>query len=120
MARYIDADAFLRRAESMYCLGCEKRMGIKNGKKTFIYGIGGAPCRACEVDDVKAELEDSPTADVVEVVRCKECKFYLHSDEKCELIDTRLRFYETDKRWTDECFCVWGERREDEQRQADI
>lgn len=66
MARYIDADAFLRRVESMYCLGCEKRIGIKNGKKTFIYGIGGVPCRACAVDDMKDDIENAPTADVVE------------------------------------------------------
>ena len=49
----------------------------------------------------------------VQVVRCKECRFYLQSNEKCELVDTRLRFYETDKTWTGDCFCSWGERTED-------
>lgn len=47
-----------------------------------------------------------------EVVRCKDCKYYLQSNEKCELIDTRLHFYETDNTWTGDCFCSWGERRE--------
>ena len=49
--------------------------------------------------------------DYVLVVRCKDCKHYLNSAEKCGLIDTRLHFYETDKRWTEDCFCSWGERR---------
>ena len=51
--------------------------------------------------------------DLEPVVRCKDCKYYLQSNEKCELVDTRLRFYETDKTWTGDCFCSWGERRED-------
>lgn len=56
----------------------------------------------------------APTVDAIEVVRCKDCKFYLNSNEKCGLVDTRLRFYETDKVWTEDSFCSWGERREDE------
>lgn len=59
------------------------------------------------------EIEDASDVDVVEVVRCKDCKFYLNSNEKCGLIDTRLHFYETDKVWTEDCFCSWGERREE-------
>lgn len=59
-------------------------------------------------------IDDTSTADVVEVVRCKDCKHYLNSNEKCILIDTRLHFYETDKTWTSDCFCSWGERREDD------
>ena len=55
-----------------------------------------------------------PTVDAEPVVRCKDCKFHLNSNEKCGLVDTRLHFYETDKVWTEDCFCAWGERREDE------
>lgn len=57
------------------------------------------------------DIENCPTVDAVEVVRCKECKYYLHSNEKCELIDTRLHFYETRNRWTDDDFCAWGKRK---------
>lgn len=49
-----------------------------------------------------------------ELVRCKDCKYYFKSDEKCQLIDTRLHFYETDKRWAEDSFCSWAERRNDE------
>lgn len=58
------------------------------------------------------DIENAPAVDDVAVVRCKDCKYYLHSNEKCELIDTRLHFYETRNRWTDDDFCSWGERKE--------
>lgn len=71
--RLIDADALIDDLMERYCKECNKRKGIKNGKYRIIYEIGGVPCRACEVDDVKAELEEAPTIDAVEVVRCKDC-----------------------------------------------
>ena len=52
--------------------------------------------------------------DLVQVVRCKDCKFYLYSEEMCGLLNTRLHFYETDNVWTRDCFCSWGERRKEE------
>ena len=64
--RMIDADALIDDLMERYCKECNKRKGIKNGKYRIIYEIGEAPCRACEVDDVKAELEEAPTADVPE------------------------------------------------------
>lgn len=65
-------------------------------------------------DQVHFAIDGIPTVDAVPVVRCKDCRFYIQSNEKCELVDTRLRFYETDKTWTGDCFCSWGERREDD------
>lgn len=61
-------------------------------------------------------VEAIPAADVVEVVRCKDCRYYLNSSDTCELIDTRLQFYNTDKIWTEDSFCAWGERREEEEQ----
>lgn len=59
-------------------------------------------------------VDDSPTADVVEVVRCKECK-YGH-----ELIDEKGRRYRLCNYHfghglmvEDHGFCKWGERRND-------
>ena len=62
--RLIDADALIDDLMERYCKDCNKRKGIKNGKYRIIYEIGEAPCRACEVDDVKVELEEAPSADV--------------------------------------------------------
>lgn len=89
MSRYIDANK-LKKSLSIPCAS--------------IIEIG---------ETIIAQIDDQPTADVIEVVRCKDCKYYLNSNEKCELIDTRLRFYETDKIWTEDCFCAWGERAEE-------
>lgn len=67
--RLIDADALIDDLMERYCKECNKRRGIKNGKWRIIYEIGEAPCRACEVDDVKAELEEAPTVEVEPIKR---------------------------------------------------
>lgn len=66
MAEYIDRDAFLAGQRHLFCDNCEKRKGMKNGKIRFLYGIGDAPCRACDIEDVLDNVEDFPAADVVE------------------------------------------------------
>lgn len=68
MSRYIDADALLDDVFERYCKDCDKRKGIKNGEYRIIYEVGEAPCRACDVDDMKCELDDAPTVDAVPVV----------------------------------------------------
>lgn len=74
--RMIDADALIDDLMERYCKECNKRRGIKNGKYRIIYEVGEVPCRACEVDDVKAELEEAPTLDAVPVIYCKDCGHY--------------------------------------------
>jgi hypothetical protein len=44
---------------------------MKNGKMRFVYEIGDAPCRACDIDDVLDDVEDFPAADVRPVVKAK-------------------------------------------------
>lgn len=74
--RLIDGDALIDDLMERYCKECNKRKGIKNGKYRIIYEIGEVPCRACEVDDVKEELENIPTIDAEEVVRCENCAYW--------------------------------------------
>lgn len=64
--RPIDADALLCDIIERYCKDCDKRKGVKNGKRRIIYEIGDVPCSACGIDDIAGEIEDAPTADVVE------------------------------------------------------
>lgn len=59
--RLIDADALYDDVMERYCKDCEKRKGMKRGKWRVIYEIGEAPCRACDVDDLKMELDEAPT-----------------------------------------------------------
>ena len=66
---YIEREAFITRQRELYCQNCDRRRGMKDGKltKRFVYPIGGAPCRACDVDDMINAVEDYPAADVVPV-----------------------------------------------------
>ena len=79
MARYIDADkADVRSIHSSY-------MGYSSWA------------------DVLEWLQSQPTADVVEVVRCKDCK---HQEQCCEFIMISAKDKNLD-------FCSYGERRTD-------
>ena len=60
MARYIDADALI--------------------KKIFPMGIGDG-MYTINAKAVKFAIDNEPTADVVDVVRCKDCKYFLDEDE---------------------------------------
>lgn len=59
---------------------------------------------------VASAIKNTPTADVVEVVRCKDCKFchkYFKDKYLCE------RGLPTSFEITDESFCSFGERSEE-------
>ena len=57
----IDVEGFLATQRERYCENCERRKGMKNGKMRFVYDVGDAPCRACDIIDVLYALEDAPT-----------------------------------------------------------
>lgn len=71
MSDYISREAFVEHYRKLLCEDCDRRKGMKNGKLKFCYEIGGAPCRACSVDDMLGCVEDFPAADVREVRRGK-------------------------------------------------
>ena len=121
MNRYIDADVLLDTVFEVHCKECDKRKGKKNGKYKTIYEVGEAPCKSCGVNDMREYLEDAPTADVVEVVRCKDCKHRIvneHYGEKgymklkaiCDK-DTGDPFELGRNAEDDEWFCADAERR---------
>lgn len=57
------------------------------------------------------DLEDASDVDVVEVVRCKDCKFFRRYGFRLEYAECiKFDFYDT----TEDGFCSYGERREDE------
>jgi hypothetical protein len=88
MARFIDAEKAVEEARLSYCKDCNSYNGVR--------------CSACAFDDAMSYIEDSPTADVVEVVRCKDCIY--HNVAPCPM---RLSF-----NWTnDNDFCSYGERK---------
>ena len=79
MSRLIDADATKRRVADTFF-------------DTLI------PC-------VNRALDDSPTVDAVEVVRCRDCK-HRYSDSWCEYVDDDDNFY-----------CARGKRKEGAERE---
>ena len=59
--RLIDANARIEEIKKAHCTKCENYNGIK--------------CRACWVDDAIGLIDDAPTVDAVEVVRCEKCLY---------------------------------------------
>lgn len=108
---YIEREAFITRQRELYCQNCDRRRGMKDGKltKRFVYPIGGAPCRACDVDDMINAVEDYPAADVMPVVRCRDCKHRDPEDKKCDCggLEHAHMFPVADD-W----FCADGERKD--------
>lgn len=92
MARYIDAD---RLVEMIYA----RAEMLFEGKEAFFYVAGW--------------LNKLPTADVVEVVRCGDCKFYeeveYYHPADNNAIKTVCRLYKRTMQEDD--FCSYGERR---------
>ena len=92
MARYIDADDFL---DLFYVAASVQD---KEFTKT-----------------VEMVVADTPTADVVEVVRCKDCKSYKTDTDYCK--EYRVGYCEWDNTVkTKMHFCSYGERRANEEK----
>jgi hypothetical protein len=66
---YIEREAAIEYARLLYCKDCNSYNGVR--------------CRACAFDDVMLLIEDVPTADVVEVVRCKDCAYANEDGTRC-------------------------------------
>lgn len=99
MSRYIDADAF-------EVFGYNKTEGAS---EEYNDGFDDG------VQYVLECIDNVPTADVVEVVRCEDCIYKRIQDDGithyyyCALEDRPNRQWSVD----DTDFCFWGERRED-------
>lgn len=90
MAEYIDLEAILREIE--------RREALMVGDKLV------------SVDAMKSFIKNRPAADVVEVVRCKDCKNLVNTtiNANCFLICDI-----SDMEIAPEDFCSYGERREE-------
>lgn len=65
---------------------------------------------AMGIDLALRKLNDAPAADVVPVVRCRECKYRFYDDELNRLwCDRASGCFEI----SDDAFCSYGEKRED-------
>ena len=93
MSWYIDAVAELDELHEQHCASCN--------------AFSGEDCKQCKIGHIVDFLEnkylgDEPTADVVEVVRCKDCEHYREGCDIC-----MLHFSGVD----DDAFCSYGVRK---------
>ena len=77
MSRYIDADAALRKLDDFYitALVQQKHDDVPEDYKKHWKGT------ASGINYARNTIIDTPTADAVEVVRCRDCQHYI--DGKC-------------------------------------
>lgn len=103
MAEYIEREALIADIENRYCRPCEAE-----GKDHH-----HVMCRACWVDDMVGEIGDAPFADVVPVVRCKDCIHWWDRSGVCLKIydDGDYKSNAWQGRNADD-FCSYGERRD--------
>lgn len=87
--KYIDRDALINDFESDLII------------RMFDNLKGSPRPKTIDIADVIKRVENFPTEDVVEVVRCKDCKFYGNGD--CSVQSVRS-MYPND-------YCSYGERR---------
>ena len=70
----------------------------------------------CGISTAITEIEDAPTVDAVEVVRCKDCKYYTEQEKRCDhpCQDWDVECYDQWLEMAPNDFCSYGERRKHE------
>ena len=99
MSRYIDADKTLEELQEE--IDFDTPMYTEEQNKYFEMGL------RCAYRDVQKQ----PTADVVEVVRCKDCAYYREETSYCLNPRCSSSFY--GHRVKENHYCSYGERREE-------
>lgn len=99
MRKYIDAEAFKRRILSYGTVHEGDRIPIPFYKHYFAEAYVAMLRWVCE------EVDDTPTADVEEVVRCRECKWF--GDIGCA-----IRIVDDSDRPSENDFCSFAERKD--------
>lgn len=90
MARYIDADELIAKLKKQYDEDWQCTVNLSDIGMTIYY---------------------APTADVVEVVFCKDCK-HEYTDPFCQMWCRLHRKHEGERLVEEDHFCSYGERRD--------
>ena len=105
MSDYISREALIGKVEKHYCAPCKGQGGDLNGDW----------CRACVINSVLERVRGIPAADVVEVVRCRECVHWKPTGSKAGNSFSDMEyiggceFTKYCRRESD--FCSYGERK---------
>lgn len=90
---YIERGALIENIKRVYCADCNSYNGVR--------------CRACGTGDALDMIEDAPSADMVEVVRCKDCRYW-DGEGRCETPTNGIT-----RDFTNHYdFCSYGKRKE--------
>ena len=98
--RLIDTETVIRKLRKANCAECNVVRKVQ--------------CSACWVDDVVSLLDDAPTVDAVEVVRCKDCKYCMmcYPEKQIDKEATPGWYCKDQKKYRrPDDFCSYGERR---------
>ncbi len=98
MARYVDIDDIIKTFEKLH-------------------GEESALLNCYNADWIVSFLQAQPTADVTEVVRCKDCKYYPTSglpNQSCPMWNNEDDFLGSYWKGNDNGFCNYGERRKED------
>ena len=102
MPRYI-ADSYLYRAVGADIDGACGR--CRQGRSDCM-------CHSLSRMDICGIIEDAPTVDVMEVVRCKDCKWYDKTHPYNTLVPDAHHCKANDSFYGWDHFCAYGERKE--------
>lgn len=103
---YIEREASLIRIRRLM----KQITPIEESRDMFFHdsGINGA------ITGALLEVENIPAADVVEVVRCKDCKYYGWEQEPCHgRVERFCKLHKGLVAVNKETFCSYGERKND-------
>lgn len=106
MPRYI-ADSYLYRA-----VGAD----IDGACGRCIQSHSDCMCHSLSRMDICGIIEDAPTVDAMEVVRCKDCKWYDITHPYGTVIPDAYHCKINDRFYGETHFCAYGERKNDEER----
>lgn len=96
---YIKRDDTLKAMDTWDKFGCDGRGRLVPYTEEYVPYV--------KFDDMMKAVEGQPSADVVEVVRCKDCKWFNRFGCAVEIVDFTDRPTEND-------YCSFGERKDDE------
>lgn len=115
--RLVDADKLAERVANLEAVALEQVEKLEPNDEHEKWKVWSAILN--ERTAFKFDLFDAPTVDAVEVVRCKDCKWYeesKHSELRPNRFCYRLRNdngVPVGYNWDSDDFCSYGERRED-------
>lgn len=99
MTDYIKRDDTLKAMDTWDKFGCDEHGRLVPYTEEYVPYV--------KFDDMMKAVEGQPSADVVEVVRCKDCKWFNRFGCAVEIVDFTDRPTEND-------YCSFGERKDNE------